>query len=470
MPPPSFREVTARAWDVYDLVCFLGIDELQTDEVRTGAPLIDRGKAHQKKSDGSYLYPNDHAIRSACQFPFFLDRTPRLHQLWAVATYFALAFSGDSRFNKVAHYLIADATGLGKTTMMAMIVAYHVWLKHRLREDPTFVAPVMAPEKVYLMKGKWKETVSQSAPVRFHPGDGVKKIEPVLIVTTTSVLPQIQDELCELLDGDHFIVAGLEKAHKSHELRHRKQFWNLLGKERVPVVITTWIALRDEFKEVFDSGDFKSDFKNISLFSSSSRKVIRWGMAFYDEVQTVRNPEAEVSIATASLSQVARMTFGTTATPFFNDPLDLLNILRALGTSDSDLRPPRSIPLPTSSSVRESTLGSLMKTYNVRAAYWPIIIQCRILENRRNQLQHTIKELRKNMRDGEDTIPLGSNWEFIALPVNDKSKQVIEDWAQWEKDVAELVMEPIAQLGQPFMLRRVLDTKDEDDNCLGCDV
>lgn len=126
MPPPSFREVSPRAWDVYDLVCFLGIDELQTDEVRAGAPLIDRGKAHQKDTNGSYLYPEDHALRSACQFPFFLDRTPRLHQLWAVATYFALAFSGDSRFNKVAHYLIADATGLGKTTMMAMIVTYHV--------------------------------------------------------------------------------------------------------------------------------------------------------------------------------------------------------------------------------------------------------------------------------------------------------------------------------------------------------
>lgn len=289
-------------------------------------------------------------------------------------------------------------------------------------------------------------------------------------MTTHSVLPQIQDELCELLDGEHFIVAGLEKAHKPDEKRHRRQFWNLLGKERVPIVITTWDTLRDEFTQVFDHNIFKSEFKNISLFSSSSPKVIRWGMVFYDEVQTVRNPETAVFRATAALSSVARMAFGTTATPFFNEPLDLLNILRALGTPDGDLRPPRTITLPTSSSVRESTLGSLMKHYNVRAAYWPIVIQCRILENKRNLIQRSIKDLRQQRADNDKTVPLGPNWEFIALPDTHKSQQVQDDWAQWEKGVAELVMEPIAQLAQPFMLRRVLDTKDEDGNSLGCDV
>ncbi|KAL1410707.1 hypothetical protein Q8F55_001649 [Vanrija albida] len=469
MPPPSFREVSPCTWDVYDLISFLGIEELQTNEVWTLAPLIDRAKAHKKDGNGKYLHPGDHAIRSACTFPFLTGRTPRLHQLWAVATYFALAYSGDSRYHKVANYIIADATGLGKTTTMVMIATYLAWLKQRLRDDPTFTTPVMQPQKAYLMVGQWKERVPLDAPVCFHPDNG-KDTEPVLIVTPTAALSQVHCEVESLMDRQHFRVAKLERPFKAGELAGRKRFWKQFGDHRVPVVISTWAVISAEFNEVYDDGGLKCELKDWSLFSSSRPKVVRWGIVFYDEVQYARSPSADRFQATTALSGCARMTFGVTATPVFNHALDLLNLLRALGTPGNDLRPLRSIPRPRSSSVHQSTMTSLKKHYSSDAAYWPLVLQSRVMENKRTGVLRNIKALRKNAKKETRTISLGPHWEFVTLPDCPQSKCLRGKWGRLEGRMRRLVMEPIVELAQRVMLRRVCDTKTSDGECLGCDA
>lgn len=137
--PPSFREIPPTEWDSYDLCCYLGIHGIQPEEVREKAFRISRTTTD----------PEERKIRSGCVFPY-LARTPKFHQLWCVAQYFSQAYSGDKRIRDVRRFIIADDTGLGKTTEMAMILAYRLFICVQQRNSADFMAPVMRPRKPYV--------------------------------------------------------------------------------------------------------------------------------------------------------------------------------------------------------------------------------------------------------------------------------------------------------------------------------
>lgn len=127
MPTP-WAEVPASKWDSWDMLSYLGLESLQPRSVRIKAPKIDRERAHALGPDNSYLHPEEHRIRSACVFPF-LTRQPEPHQLQVVVQYFSQLYSTDSKIQKADRFILADATGLGKTTEMAMIVGFALWIK-----------------------------------------------------------------------------------------------------------------------------------------------------------------------------------------------------------------------------------------------------------------------------------------------------------------------------------------------------
>lgn len=61
-------------WDTWDICVFLGIEDLQPDDIRNIAPNIDRSEAHLfTVVDGErrYTNPEAHRIRSTCRFPGF---------------------------------------------------------------------------------------------------------------------------------------------------------------------------------------------------------------------------------------------------------------------------------------------------------------------------------------------------------------------------------------------------------------
>lgn len=127
MPTP-WAEVPASKWDSWDMLCYLGLKSLQPRSVRTKAPNIDRERAHALGPDNSYLHPEEHRIRSACVFPF-LTRQPEPHQLQVVVQFFSQLYSTDSKISRVNPYILADTTGFGKTTEMAMLFAFALWIK-----------------------------------------------------------------------------------------------------------------------------------------------------------------------------------------------------------------------------------------------------------------------------------------------------------------------------------------------------
>jgi hypothetical protein len=52
------------------MLCYLGLQELQPEEIRKMAPRIDHKTAHLLNSNGAYAKPHDHEIHSQCMFPF----------------------------------------------------------------------------------------------------------------------------------------------------------------------------------------------------------------------------------------------------------------------------------------------------------------------------------------------------------------------------------------------------------------
>jgi hypothetical protein len=106
MTTSTRADVPPVQWDTWDYLTYLGLETLQPNDLST----LDR----------------NHPLRSKCIFPL-ISREPKLHQLVFIAYYFSLVHSPDPKFNKAAQFIQADHTGLGKTTEMAMVIAYSFW-------------------------------------------------------------------------------------------------------------------------------------------------------------------------------------------------------------------------------------------------------------------------------------------------------------------------------------------------------
>lgn len=106
--------------------------------------------------------PRVREARGRCRWPY-LDRKVELfwHQIDHITVYLALAFSGDAEHNRVASALLADDAGLGKTHIMAALIAILKYYHDRMIEDPSWKgAPVMASWKPEFFTGPFAECVS----------------------------------------------------------------------------------------------------------------------------------------------------------------------------------------------------------------------------------------------------------------------------------------------------------------------
>lgn len=148
------------SWDPRDYIVALGIEAVQdaTDNLAISTYEARRRRGESDRGPD----PRVREARGRCRWPY-LDRKVELfwHQIDHITVYLALAFSGDAEHNRVASALLADDAGLGKTHIMAALIAILKYYHDRMIEDPSWKgAPVMASWKPEFFTGPFAECVS----------------------------------------------------------------------------------------------------------------------------------------------------------------------------------------------------------------------------------------------------------------------------------------------------------------------
>lgn len=148
-------------WDIWDLLNFLGLlnkeDHLQRD-IERSSRRYSREEIHNYTLVGGqpvFTHVDEHDARERCHWPLLstpvcaIELPPQLkwHQIYAIALYLALGFSADPKLNRMASFMLADDTGLGKTWTMAALISILTHYHQKRLEDPTWIAPVMASWK-----------------------------------------------------------------------------------------------------------------------------------------------------------------------------------------------------------------------------------------------------------------------------------------------------------------------------------
>lgn len=135
-----------------------------------------------------------------------------------------------------------------------------------------------------------------------------------------------------------------------------------------------------------DSADDQSDGQH---YGAKHFFNTEWGLVVLDEVQEAREPKTKRFQSAKKLAPLADQTLAMTATPMWNKPLDLLNILRVSGISTS-----RGLPGWKAISARKDINKKIQNEYDdCHHDYRDFAQFVQTLDNERAEIQRALKIL-----------------------------------------------------------------------------
>lgn len=305
-----------------------------------------------------------------------------------------------------------------------------------------------------------------------YPCDMTVPPAPSIIVTKKSLTTPHTHSMTSLLSTKRFTIAALphgptDKSKREEWIRDlsdpdtpskKRQFRTLL-------IIVSWPELEREYRH------HMSTVGKPDLDGSLYRLFPEFQFVFFDEAHEARSPWSQSFQAAHALSRIAVSRWAVTATPVYNSPLDLLNILRLLGTNltvspaappGTGSAPPLNPPPPTST----KRLTNLEWYRDCHPYYHTIIEAYAAQEKQRQSIQKSIATLRKGEKEqGAFRVGPGdalSAFNVLDLPEGKEAPPAYADlrqaWSAMQTAVSREVLAPLLAICKPVLIRRNRDT------------
>lgn len=165
-----------------------------------------------------------------------------------------------------------------------------------------------------------------------------------------------------------------------------------------------------------------------------------WGFLVLDEVQEAREPNTKRFYQAKRLPPMADHTLAMTATPLWNKPVDLLNILRVSGMDTSKSFPGwKEVPPPV-----KQFNGNIERDYeDCNRSYRRLAHFCLVLDGERRAIQQALKTLPSTHKDATEN-PL-EDWN-VLFPTEcpEKAKPLKKKWdeyTQWNTWATVVVLD-----------------------------